>query len=101
MRKNIFNETNLIGIECTEGQRIEDKVIRIAQNKEPIGESVPIIFTPRANGVEVQYNVRTDRFDIAIDAMSKVDKSIKARRQEKLKPDAKSVDEIKEESQPS
>jgi hypothetical protein len=67
----------------TEGEMIENKVERVVNNKEPIKDGAPIIFTPRQEGVKPAYNIRTDRFEVAIDAMDKVSKSYKARREEK------------------
>ena len=37
------------------------------------------------DGVLPQYNIRTDRFDLALEAMGKVDKSYKAKREDRLK----------------
>lgn len=67
--KNVHNR--LQSVECTEGETIEQKVERIVQNQEPITDGAPIIFTERKDGVLPAYNIRTDRFDIAIEAMDK------------------------------
>ena len=68
---------NLLGriqsVETQEGETIETKVARITQNKEPITDSAPIIFTEKKDGVLPAYNIRTDRFDLAIDAYDKID----------------------------
>ena len=67
-----FTKSNL-NANCTfEGETIETKIKRILDNKEPIEQISPIIYTERKNGVEPQYDIRTDRFDIALDAMDKV-----------------------------
>lgn len=68
-----------------EGETIEQKIRRVVQNKEPIEDTAPIIWTDRKDGIQPQFNVRTDRFDIAIEAMDKVDKSYKAQREERHK----------------
>lgn len=65
----------LQSVEVTEGEAIEIKVARITQNKEPITDGAPIIYTEKKDGVLPAYNIRTDRFDIALDAMSKIEKS--------------------------
>lgn len=62
------------------GESIEKKINRIVNNKEPIKDGSPKIYTERKNGVEAQYDIRTDRFEYAVDAMDKVDKSNKAKR---------------------
>ena len=88
MKKTII--PNLLGriqsVEIQEGETIETKVARITQNKEPITDSAPIIFTEKKDGVLPAYNIRTDRFDIALDAMDKIGKS-KAKNQTAPKPD--------------
>ena len=67
-----FTKSNL-NANCTfEGETIETKVRRVIDNKEPIEQISPIIYTERKNGVEPQYDIRTDRFDIALQAMDKV-----------------------------
>ena len=67
------------------GEPIEYKIKRIVDSKEPIGDTVQMIYTERKEGVQPAYDIRTDRFDIAIDAFDKIDKTIKAKRAEKLK----------------
>ena len=66
-----------------EGERIENKVYRITKNNEPIKDGAPIIYTERKEGVLAGYNIRTDRFEVALDAMDAVNKSIRAKREEK------------------
>lgn len=68
-----------------QGERIEEKVNRIVNNKEPISDGAPITFTERKNGVQPEYNIRTDRFEIAVEAMDKVAKSHAAKREENIK----------------
>lgn len=69
-----------------EGEPIERKIERIVTNKEPIKDGAPIIFTERKEGVRASTNIRTDRFEIAIEAADKIAKSYTARRDEKAKP---------------
>ena len=61
------------------------KVERITVNREPITDGAPLIYTERKQGVLAGYDIRTDRFDIAIDAMDKVSKSNQAKREERGK----------------
>lgn len=71
----IKNKT-LIKVNKTQiGETIEQKVERIINNGEPIEDGAPIIYTDRRDGAQPDYDVRADRFDIAIDAMDKVTKS--------------------------
>ena len=71
------------------GTSIEDKVRRIIENKEPIEQTMPIIYTPSNAGVEPAYNIRTDKWDIAIDAMSTIykDKKQKYEKQQEAMKD--------------
>ena len=48
----------------------------------PVTISTPLIYTERKEGVIPAYDVRTDRFEIAIEAMGKVVKSNVAKREQ-------------------
>ena len=61
--------------EYQEGESIEDKVRRITENNEPITDGAPIIYTNRDDGVLPAYNIRTDRWDIAQEAMDAVNQA--------------------------
>lgn len=67
-------------IQTIEGERIEDKMRRVIDNKEPITDGAPIIYTERKLGVLPAYNIRTDRWDIAQTAMEINQKAISAKR---------------------
>ena len=66
-----FGQTVIRKSKVTEGETIETKVERIVQNKEPIKDGAPLIFQERTEGVQPAYNIRTDRMEIALDAMDK------------------------------
>jgi hypothetical protein len=76
------------------GESIEDKVNRIVNNGEPISDGAPLIYTERKDGSRAEYDIRTDRFEVAADAMDKVSKSIVAKRD--AKAEAKVIDIKKE-----
>lgn len=78
------NRTTLKVNDSYQGERIEEKINRIVNNKEPIKDGAPLIYTDRKDGVQAQYDIRTDRFEVAIDAMDYVDKSHKANRQQRI-----------------
>ena len=59
-------------INTKEGEYIEEKVRRITENNEPIEDGAPIIYTERKDGVNPAYNIRTDRWEIAQNAMEQV-----------------------------
>ncbi len=69
----------------TEGETIEQKVERILDNKEPIKDGAPLVYTERKDGVQAGYNIRTDRWEVAVDAMDKVAKAVTAKRDNKAK----------------
>lgn len=70
MKRVIVPTINNVGnIPFKEGEYIEEKVRRITENGEPIGDGAPIIYTERKDGINPAYNIRTDRWEIAQDAM--------------------------------
>lgn len=66
--------------ESIEGETIEEKVHRIVNNKEPIKDGAPLVYTERKDGVSAGYNIKTDRWEVAVEAMDKVSKSNLAKR---------------------
>lgn len=74
------------------GVPIERKIERMINNGEPI-DSNPhadgMLYTERKDGVLPGYDIRTDKWDIALDATDKVSKSKTAKRDAKV---AKVVD---------
>ncbi|WNK14260.1 MAG: hypothetical protein [Microvirus sp.] len=67
------------------GETIEAKVRRIVNNNEPITDGAPLIYTDRKDGVQAEYDIRTDRFEIAVEAMDKVQKAQIAKRESYMK----------------
>lgn len=66
------------------GESLEEQLRRVTENKEPIEMISPIIYTERREGVLPQYDIRTDRFDIACEAMGKVAASHAAKREQRI-----------------
>lgn len=66
-----------------EGETLETKIERMVNNKEPLNSEAPLIYTERKDGVQPAYDIRTDRFEVAIDATTAIAKSYKARREER------------------
>ncbi len=73
-------KSQLTSVDMLEGEPIEWKVERILESKEPIKDGAPEIFTERKEGVIDAYNIRTDRWEIASEAMDVVSKTIAAKR---------------------
>lgn len=74
MKKNIVpnNVKPIILVKCYEGETIENKVRRIVGNNEPIEDTAPLIYTERKDGVRPEFNIRTDKWDVALEAMMSV-----------------------------
>lgn len=87
---------------AVKGEPIEQKIERIVNNKEPIGQgndSAPIIYTERKEGVRASTNIRTDRFEVAVEAADKIARSYKARREERAKAKEKANETVNAENQ--
>lgn len=84
-RKNEQGKTTLSINNSVEGETIEMKIERIVNNKEPITDGAPIVYSERNEGVVAAYDIRTDRWEVAIDAMDKVAATHKAKREERAK----------------
>ena len=63
------NLSGYMSYEFKEGELIEEKVARLTQEKSPINDGAPIIYTERKDGVLPAYDIRTDRWEIAQAAM--------------------------------
>lgn len=85
----VFKKSRLTNVDLVEGQTIEHKIQKIMVNKEPIKDGAPIIFTERKEGVIAAYNIRTDRWEVATEAMDLVTKSKIAKTESKTKPESK------------
>lgn len=81
-KTNLTRKSKLSVNNSYEGEYIETKIERIVHNNEPITDGAPLIYTDRKDGVLPEYDIRTDRFEIAIDAMKKVAKTNIAKRQQ-------------------
>jgi len=92
------NGTTLKVNSSYQGETIEQKVNRIVNNKEPITDGAPIIYQERKEGVNPAYDIRTDRFEIAVEAMDKVSGSHKARRENTIAEKAKKGMEAEQKS---
>lgn len=75
------------------GETIEQKVERVTTNKEPITDGAPIVYTEKAAGVQPEYNIRTDKWEIAQTAMDSVNASKIAQSKEYMKGDQKDTTE--------
>lgn len=69
-----IRENNFKGLiePCEEGENIITKIARILDENEPIGDGAPLIYTKKQDGVKPEYDIRTDKWDIAMQAMDRV-----------------------------
>lgn len=75
IKPNFFPTLPKTNYEFQIGESIENKVKRITENNEPITDGAPIIYTNRDDGVLPAYNIRTDRWEIAQQAMDAVNQA--------------------------
>lgn len=85
MNKFKINQTTRLSInQSVEGETIETKVERITMNNEPISDGAPIIYTERKQGVLPEHDIRTDRFDLALEATGHIARSAKIKRMQAI-----------------
>ena len=101
-----YTPTFIGSVEPFEGESIEQKVAKLIENNEPITDGAPIVYTEKKDGVLPQYDIRTDKWDIAQSAMdlanaSKIAKSkgLKKPEQEQNKETQKGEQQNKEPQQ--
>lgn len=79
-RKTIEQRTTITVNKSYEGESIEKKMARVTETKEPIEATSPQMYTERSQGVLPETDIRTDRWEIAREAMDKVNKATIAKR---------------------
>ena len=97
----LIHESSMKAVETFEGEFIEEKVARVVENKEPIEDGAPIIYTERKDGVLPAYNIRTDKWDIALTAIDQVNKNWQTKNMEKPGEFAEDVPDKTDEGSPS
>ncbi len=68
-----------------EGQHLETKIQRMMKNKEAIPAEAELIYTAREDGVLPAYDIRADRFELAITGHDKIAKSKIAKSEHRAK----------------
>lgn len=74
-RTRNINKKGMYANQGVEGESIETKVRRVTENKEPITDGAPIVYTEKKDGVLPQFDIRTDKWDIALMAMDAVNRA--------------------------
>lgn len=73
------------------GESIEEKVRKVTADNTNIEAISPMIYTDRKDGVKPEYNIRTDKWDIAQQAMNTIAIGTREKRNNKVdKPDVNS-----------
>lgn len=86
MRKGNYKHAEMTcNNDIYEANSIEVEMQIAETAKQPIDATSPIIYTERNKGVEPQYDIRADRWEIAQNAMDTVAKSVAARRADNIK----------------
>lgn len=89
MKKVTVRPTHRIKVNASyEAEPLEWILEKATTQKTPIEATSPQIFTERKDGVRPEYDIRTDRFEIAENAMDKVTKEKIAKREGQHKTDA-------------
>lgn len=76
------------------GKSLEETIREQLATKAPLEMVAEKVYTERKDGIQPQYDIRTDRFDIAVEAHDARAKAAIARRQEE---DTPKVEETKNE----
>lgn len=75
IKPQLYSRPPKTNYEFQDGESLENKVRRVTENNEPITDGAPIIYTNREDGVLPAYNIRTDRWEIAQQAMDAVNQA--------------------------
>ena len=75
-----------------EGRTIEKQIAIAMLTNEPVDQTSPITFTKRSDGVLPDYDIRTDKWQLAQTAMTAVADKIRLNRSQKIQDKLKTVD---------
>ena len=75
-----------------EGKTIEKQIAIAMLINEPVDQSNPITFTKRSDGVLPDYDIRSDKWELAQRAMTAVADKIRLNRTKKLQEKLKTTD---------
>lgn len=83
--KNFKNESKIRVNKGYEGEPLERLIERKINNNEPMDgmDNVPLIYTEKIDGVMPGYDIRTDRWEVAVEASDKVSKGRAAKSKKK------------------
>lgn len=76
-KPRIINKSHEVGfyqLESYEAECLESKIQKMNENHEAISELSPAIYTEEKDGVRPEFNVRTDKWELAQNAMDRVNR---------------------------
>ena len=83
--------------EINEGETLIKKIQRILDENEPLTDGAPMIYTPKEAGVRADCNIRSDKWEIAMNAIDKVNNYKLSQYLKKGEAETPNVDEKKAE----
>lgn len=84
-KRKFIPNTSIRRNEKNVGKTLETVIAGLLNNSETIKSEVPLMYTERNEGVKAGFDIRTDRFDIALEAKTVIEKSQIAKREAKAK----------------
>lgn len=82
MRKNPVRQLGLIRVNKSYlGRPLEEEISAMMVKKEPIKGISPMYYTERKNGVHAEYDIRTDRWELAKKASNVINRNAIAKRE--------------------
>lgn len=87
MKRNKVNfRRRIAGSKCVTGELLISKLSRAMNSGEPIEGGAQLASTERKDGVLPQYNIKTDRFEIALETFDKIAATHTAQRSNYINP---------------
>lgn len=82
--KPAYNNSGLKTTEKFIGESIEQKCRRVTEGNQPIEAVSPMYYQERKAGIENATNIRTDKWDVALQAMDSIAVGTRKKREEKI-----------------
>lgn len=84
-KKVIHKRTQLKVNTSREGVTLPTRIERMMKNKEDVPNERPLIYTEAKDGVLPNYNIKADKFEIALEAMDRTERATLAQGENKPK----------------
>ena len=70
-KAKLFTKSTINRRPTDTGLSIEDTIRRAIASNQPLEGNAPMIYTPASEGVKPEHDIRTDKQNLALDAMDK------------------------------